>query len=190
MRKFLAAFLGSLIAFVWSAIAHMNPVTGPMGLSMLGAKEDAVVASLKSNVTEPGLYFFPGMDMSKKMSTDEEAAWTAKYKNGHGLLLFHPTGGEPMEPKQLVVEFVSTLGCACLAACILASLVGSVGGRAMKIGMIGFFGWLAISISQMNWYGFPFPFIALDLIDQAIGWFLAGLLMAKMIKPPSVAATQ
>jgi len=185
MKKFLAAFLGALIAFVWSAIVHMNPVTGPMGLSMFGAKEDTVLAALKSNVTEPGLYFFPGMDMSKKMTKAEEDAWTAKYKNGYGLLLFHPAGGAPMEPKQLIVEFVSTLGCACLAACILGSLVGTCGCRASKVAMIGLFGWLAISVSQMNWYGFPFAFIAVDLIDQAIGWFLAGLLMAKMIKAPT-----
>jgi len=73
-------------------------------------KEDAVLAALKSNVREPGLYFFPGMDMTKKPTDAEDAAWTAKYKTGHGLILFHPSGGEPMEPKQLVVEFVSTFG--------------------------------------------------------------------------------
>src|SRR5438552_1844444 len=34
MEKFLAAFLGALIAFVWSAIAHQNPYglfCGPFG---------------------------------------------------------------------------------------------------------------------------------------------------------------
>jgi hypothetical protein len=51
-------FLGALIAFVWSAIAHQNPLTMALGLSVFGPKEDAVLAALKSNVTEPGLYFF------------------------------------------------------------------------------------------------------------------------------------
>jgi len=31
-----------------------------LGLSVLGPKEDAALAALKSNVTEPGLYFFSG----------------------------------------------------------------------------------------------------------------------------------
>ena len=35
-----------------------------------------------------------------------------------------------------------------------------------------------MSVSQWNWYHFPFDFIALDLIDQAGGWFVAGLLPA------------
>src|SRR6266704_5423588 len=47
MKKFLAAFLGALIAFVWSAIAHQNPLTMTLGLSVLGPKEDAVLAALK-----------------------------------------------------------------------------------------------------------------------------------------------
>jgi hypothetical protein len=42
MKKILAAFLGALIAFVWSAIAHQNPLTMALGLSVLGPKEDAV----------------------------------------------------------------------------------------------------------------------------------------------------
>jgi len=42
-------------------------------------KEDAVLAALKSNVREPGLHFFPGMDMTKKPTDAEDAAWTAKY---------------------------------------------------------------------------------------------------------------
>jgi hypothetical protein len=58
MKKFLAAFLGALIALVWSAIAHQNPLTIALGLSVLGPKEDAVRAALKSNGTGPGLYFF------------------------------------------------------------------------------------------------------------------------------------
>ena len=185
MKKIvLAGILGAVIAFIWSAIAHMCPLTGHLGLSMLNEKEDTVIAALKSNLPEPGLYFFPGMDMTKKLTKAEEEAWTAKYKAGpSGLLLYHPNGAEPMEPKQLVIEFFTTVLCGLIAAFILASTVGSCKCRATMVAMIGLFGWLAISVSQWNWYGFPFAFIALDAIDQVIGWLLAGFLMAKMIQP-------
>lgn len=182
-RTLLAGILGGLIAFVWSAIIHMLP-TGMMGLSMLHEKEDAVLAALKSNVPQPGLYFFPGVDMSKSMTKEEEAAWTAKFKAGpSGLLLVQPSGGEPMNPRQLIVEFLSTVLCALIAASILASTVGSFMCRATMVATLGLFSWLAISVSQWNWYDYPFSFIALDAIDQIIGWLLAGFLMAKMIKP-------
>ena len=183
-RILLAGILGGLVAFVWSALVHMNPFTAALGLSMLNEKEDAVMAELRSQDLSPGLYFFPGMDMSKKMSKEQEDAWTAKFKAGpSGLLLLQPKGGEPMEPRQLVIEFLSTMLCAILAATILATTIGSVTSRAIVVAMMGLFGWLAISVSQWNWYHFPFRFIALDLMDQSIGWLLAGFVIAKLVKP-------
>jgi hypothetical protein len=47
---------------------------------------------------------------------------------------------------------------------------------------------MAISIQQWNWYEFPFTFVMLDAINQVIGWTLAALLMAKMIRPANQSA--
>jgi len=185
-KTLLAGVLGGAVAFVWSAIAHMNPVTGHLGLSVLSEKEDAVIAALKSNVPQPGMYFFPGMDMTKEMSKEEQDAWAAKYKAGPtGLLLYHPGGEYPMSVKQLVIEFFSTVLCGLIAAHLLAATVGSFACRAGKAALLGVFTWLAISVSQWNWYGFPFNLIALDAIDQVIGWLLAGFVIAKLVKPPA-----
>lgn len=183
-RTILAGLVGGLVAFVWSAIVHMNPVTMTMGLSLMKDKEEAVLAGVRAQDLAPGLYFFPGMDMTKKMTKEEEDAWTAKYKAGPaGLLLVEPKGGDPMETKQLIVEFVSTVLCAIIAATILSTTVGSVTSRAFSVALMGVFVWLALSVSQWNWYHYPFEFIALDLIDQAVGWLLAGFVIAKMVRP-------
>jgi hypothetical protein len=100
--------------------------------------------------------------------------------------LYDPIGRNPMDmTQQLVVEFVATLLCGLIAASILSATVGSLRCRATMVAMMGLFTWLAISVSQWTWYRFPFSFIALDAIDQVIGWLLAGFLMAKMIKPAS-----
>lgn len=183
-RILLAGLLGGLVAFIWSAVVHMNPLTAALGLSMFNEKEDAVLAELRGHDLSPGLYFFPGMDMSKSMSKEQEAAWTAKFKAGpSGLLLLQPKGGEPMEPRQLLMEFLSTALCAIIAATILATTIGSVTVRAIMVAMMGLFGWLALSVSQWTWYHYPFSFIALDLIDQTVGWLLAGFVIAKLVKP-------
>ena len=188
-RTLLAGVVGGIIAFIWSAIVHMTPFTMTLGLSALNEKEEAVLSGLRANDLAPGLYFFPGIDMTKRMTKEEEAAWTAKFKAGpSGLLLLQPKGGEPMEARQLLVELISTLLCAIIAATILSTTIGSISCRAIMVAMMGLFGWLAISVSQWNWYHYPFDFIALDLIDQAIGWFLAGLAMAKLIKPAGISA--
>lgn len=184
MKKVLiAGILGGVVAFAWSSIVHMLP-TGHMGLSTLNEKEDAVVAALKSNIGKPGLYFYPGMDMTKSPTAEQQAAWEAKYKAGpSGLLLYLPNGNEPMTPKQLLIEFLATVLCGLIAAYVLASTVGSLLHRAALVCLMGLFTWLAISLSQWNWYKFPFDFILVDGLDQVFAWLLAGFLMAKMIKP-------
>ena len=147
------------------------------------------MAVIRDNVTQPGMYFFPGMDMTKHMTKEEEAAWTAKYKAGPaGLLLVVPKGGDPMMAGQLVTEFVLNFLCAIIAAFILASAVGSYLRRVAIVMLLGLFSWLAISMAYWDWYWFPFPLVALDAIDYVIGWLLAGFLMAKLIKPPNVPA--
>ena len=183
-RVLLAGILGGVVAFIWSAVVHMLPSTQAMGLSLLNEKEAAVLTSLKANVTQPGLYFFPGINLASKPSESEKNGWVERYRSGPvGLLLYRPVGGEMMEPGQLIVEFVSTLACAFIAAVILTATVGSYLKRVLIVAAMGLFTWLALSISQWNWYGYPFAFITLDLLDQAIGWLLAGLAMAAMIPP-------
>jgi hypothetical protein len=155
-----------------------------MGLSTLNDKEDAVVSVLKSNIGQSGAYFIPGADMTKSLTQEQRDAWMAKYSAGPtGLLIYTPGGGEAMSPKLLLIEFLSTVICGLLAAYVLASSVGSLSHRAILVSLMGLFSWFAISVSQWNWYKFPFSFIALDALDQIIGWLLAGFLMAKMIRP-------
>jgi hypothetical protein len=190
-KKLLAAFLGAAIFFVWSAVVHMNPGTAMLGWSRLNGQEDTVMTSLKAEVPNPGLYFFPAMDMSGHATKEQQDAWAAKYKTGpSGLLLVQPAGGDPTDMgKQLAVEFLANFACALLAAFILTATTGSFLRRVATVTVLGLFSWLAINVEQWNWYEFPFGFIALDALNQIIGWFLAGLLMAAMIKPVNPAPT-
>ncbi len=92
-RIVLAGLLAGITVFVFSAILHMATPIGHMGMRAIPS-EDAVRAALRAGITEPGLYFFPGMDMTKKMSADEEKAWMDRYVAGPtGLLVFHPAAG-------------------------------------------------------------------------------------------------
>ena len=43
---------------------------------------------------------------------------------------------------------------------------------------IGVFGWLANIVPQWNWYRFPADFAFGNLIDEGVGWLLAGVAIA------------
>lgn len=182
MRVIIAAILGGLVMFMWSAASHMG-----LGLFDSSVKqvpnETAVMAAMKDNITEPGFYFIPGMDMTKSPSEQEMAAYAAKHKEGPtATLIYQPTGSDMISPKQLGTELGSNIAAAFVAALILSfAAVGFVRGVVIST-LIGLTGWLSINASYWNWYQFPTSFVTAELIDQVVGWLLSGLVLAIIMK--------
>ena len=184
-RVLLAALVGGLIAFAWSALARTVLPLGQAGIAQL-PQEEAVLAPMKETIHQSGLYYFPGMDMKSKPSKEEEQAWQAKLRSGpYGLLIYHPNGTTPMSPKQLVNEFLTTAIAALIAALVLVQIGPGRTRRALTVMLLGLFSWFAISTSYWNWYGYPGSFILAEGADQVIGWFLAGLAMAGIVRSSS-----
>jgi len=57
-RVILAGLLGGLALFAWESVAHLLLPLGQAGIKTID-NEQAVVASLRDNVKQSGLYFFP-----------------------------------------------------------------------------------------------------------------------------------
>ncbi len=186
MKKVLiAGIVGGLIVFAWGALSHMVLQTGGMGLKPL-PNEDAALAALRESTREPGVYFIPGVDMSKEMTAEEEAAWNAKFSTGPtGLLVLHyPAPGEPaMGVNQFLIDILGDVLAALLLAYVLVRLPGTYGLRVLCVVAIAVFGWLAVSVPYWNWYHFSTAFTLSEGLDQVVGWLLAGLAMAKISKP-------
>lgn len=181
MRIIIAGVLGGLAMFIWSAFSHMVLPLGEVGFRQM-PNEAAVVSTLKPNLNESGIYFYPGMDMQN--ATDaEQAAWAEKYKAGpRGMLIHHPTGAEPMGPGMLGTELLSNI-LACLAAALVISwLICFFWGRVAAAGLIGLAAWLSIDVSLWNWYGFPTNYMLAQGVDQVIGWLSAGLMIALVLR--------
>jgi hypothetical protein len=185
MRLIIAAVLGGIVMFMWGAFSHM--VLNMYGTSMKQApNEAAVMAALKENIKEPGWYFVPGMDMTRQPTDEEMAAFTEKHKAGPtAAIIYNPTGSDIMTPTQLGTELVSNIAAAFMAALILSfAAVGFFRGAVITT-LIGVAGWLSINASYWNWYQFPTGFVTAELIDQAAGWFLSGLVIAFIMRTRS-----
>jgi len=190
-RRLLAAIAGGIVVFVWSAVSHMALGLGSAGIRTL-PNEERMAQAIRGVVTEPGLYFFPGMDPSRKMTPEEERAWTERYRRGpSGLMIVQPGGRDPMEPTQFVVELLADILAAGVAAFLLAGLGGPLLARAGAVGLLGLFEWADLSVSYWNWYKFPTLYTGAALVEQVVGWTLAGLVMALMLRPrPATTATR
>jgi hypothetical protein len=181
-RRLLAAIAGGIVVFVWSAASHMALGLGTAGIRSI-PNEERLAQAIRGVVTEPGLYFFPGFDPSRKMTPEEERAWTERYRRGpSGILVVEPGGREPMEPTQLVIELLADILAAGVAAFILAGLGGPYLARAGAVGLLGVFEWADVNVSYWNWYKFPTVYTGAALVEEVVGWTLAGLAMALILR--------
>jgi hypothetical protein len=129
------------------------------------------------------------MDMSRKLTPEEEKAWTAKHVAGPiGIVIYNPAGAEPMSPRMLLIELLSDVMAGFALAWVLSLTAISVCRGAAAGGLLGLFAWLSLSVSLWNWFEFPGAYILSDAIDQVAGWLLAGLVMALVMRPKSAAS--
>jgi len=186
MKKILiGGIVGGIVVFAWGAVAHMVLPLGKMGIRQM-PNEDAVLGAMKQSIREPGLYFFPGMDMSREPSQEERQAWTARYAAGPvGILIYHPQGETPVSPKQLSTQLATDIAAALIAAILLSQTGAGFLGRVLFVALLGPFSWVTISVPHWNWYGFPSDFTTGEAIDQVVGWFLGGLALAAIVKKPA-----
>ena len=182
MRIILAGIAGGLLLFFWGAFSHTVLPLGEVGVDAI-QNEDAVMSAMRANIKEPGLYFYPGIGAAHSADPAEQAAWEAKYKAGpHGILIYHPTGGEVMPASMLVTELISNILACMLAAFVISMTVSSFGGRLIASALFGLVAWLSVDISYWNWYGFPTDYVMAQAADQLVGWFLAGIPIAFLVK--------
>lgn len=180
VRVLIAGVVGGIVMFAWGAATHMALQLDSLYVRSLPA-ESSLTAQLKSTLPERGFYFFPGMD-ENDMSEEAMNKWAAELKAGpRGVVVFDPTGGEMMDVRQLGNEFASNVAAALALAIVLANVRASWFGRTFLAGLLGVFAMLSIDVSYWNWYRFPDGLLAASLIEQGVGWLLAGALIAAVL---------
>jgi hypothetical protein len=147
--------------------------------------EDKIIKLLESSVTEQGLYLFPGKDF-RHSTRQQESAFMEKFRTGPvGILVYRPIGGNPLSPIKLLTQFISNLLSALIVAFIVSMVVASYWKRVFVMTLLGALACVAVSTIYWNWYEFTTSFFLAQFADQAIGFFLAGLAIAKIVPQPT-----
>ena len=66
---------------------------------------------------------------------------------------------------------------------MLGAVPGSYTKRVSIAVLMGVFAWLSISVPQFTWYYFPRNFAMVGVLEHAVGALLAGLIIARLVKP-------
>lgn len=183
-RVIIAAIVGALIVFFTSAVIHMFTPLGTAGMKLM-PNEDAVVEALRTNLTESAVYPYPGMDMQKQPTPEEEKTWMDKLHRGPSGLIIHTAQGTEFSfPKSLGLEFLTVLVTCFIAAWILSRQLGTYVGRAITVAMLAVFAFFALTASHWIWYNFPTNFILAEGVGELIAYLFAGFAIAKIVPPP------
>ncbi len=181
----LASVLGGFAMFIWGAVSHMALSLGESSMKAM-QNEETVIAAMRENMKEPGLYLFPGGVPSSDMTKEQREELMRKWEQGpSGFLVFHPEGMPAMAAKTLLTELFSNILAVLVAAFLLSQALGtltSFGSRVLFVTLIGLVPFLSLNVSYWNWYGFPTGFTFAELVDQIGGFGLAGLVLAAIVK--------
>jgi hypothetical protein len=183
-RVLIAALAGAVVMFVWVSIAHMMTPLATTGISRMN-NEPATLTAMQAAMPADGLYMFPGMDPNATDKKAEMAAYMAKAKvNPTGLVVFHAPKADQSMTRQLVGEFVIELICVLMAAILvnLANIPGFLG-RVLTAVAVGVPAVLWTNGSYWLWYGFPGSYTLAYMAIELIGFILAGLVLAALLRP-------
>src|SRR4051794_9139237 len=113
-RVFLAAILGAIAMFIWSAIAHTVLPLGEAGIRQIN-NEQALLSAMQATLSEPGFYMFPNMPPG-----NDQAQYQRKISTGpSGMMVYFPIRDFSFG-KSLLVEFLTELLQALIAIYLLS----------------------------------------------------------------------
>jgi len=190
LKKIYAAILGGLVFFVWAFVAHMLTGLGETGIQEI-PNEQAVVTSMKASLPGSGMYMFPGWGLptdashADKMKAMQSDAMQAKMKSGPtGVLIYRAQGMGGVSLRPMIIEFGTEVVQIFLVILLLGQtrIVNFVG-RWRFVTIAGFLAAISTNISYWNWFGFPGNYTTAYIAVIAVGFTLAGLVVAAIVKP-------
>lgn len=194
-RVLLGALLGAIAMFAWTSIAHTATPLATTGVSELPNEAPVLQALQASAGGSSGLYLFPGFGLGPKPSVQQLQAAMPEHEKKlastpSGLIIYHPPGRPSMTTGTLVTEFATEFIEVLLACALLgAARLGGYGSRVMFVAVIGVIASMPTNVSYWNWYGFPGSYTAAYMCIQILGFVIAGLVGAAIVKQTGRANT-
>lgn len=187
MKKIvMAGVAGGVIMFIWAMLYWA--VLGIGSSSMQNTlDENAVASALKANLGSRGVYVLPSMPASQNQADMD--AHMKKYEAGPiAMIIYNPSGADPMMTGQLIGGLILNILTCMVAAWFLSRSTASTSSYFSRVAFCGMFGILVSLASHLlnwNWMGYPMDYISKWIVDCVIGFILAGLGIAAIVKPPA-----
>lgn len=184
-KLIIASIVGGIILFVWGWLTWSLIPIHNASISNID-NEEAVVSAMHVNMDKKGVYVFPGIPTSQDQAAMDE--YTQKMQQGPiGMIIYDPEGSDPMMPSQMIVGLLLTIISSFFTAWFLSRSMAAAStyiARVAFCGMLGVFISIVSHLTNWNWMGYPIDYTMSWILDSVIGWLLAGLGIAAIVKLP------
>ena len=182
----LGTILGGLAAFIWSSISW--ELIGWHEKSLLSFQnEDDVSAVIASHTMKSGTYILPYGPPREGLTAEQlkaaEASVMEKMQRGPVAFAAVRRQGFGSFTRGLIAQALIMIAGAFLLTWLLLQTSGlSYTRRVIFIGVGGLAASVIVDLPNWNWWGFSIGYTVVNLMDGAITWLLAGLVIAKVVQ--------
>jgi hypothetical protein len=181
------------MAVVWSSVSW--ELIGWHEKTMVAFhNEDEVSAVIASHAGQDGTYILPSMPPTVGLTPEQKknviAAVMQKMQAGPIMVAAVRRGGFGSYSRGLIIQLLSLMAAAFLLTWLLLQTTGlSYARRVAFLAVVGLAASVIVDLPNWNWWGFSGPYTAVNLADSTLTWLFAGLVIAKVAKPPQPAMT-
>lgn len=176
---------GGFALFVWSSV-YWAASGIPIGPMKTFTNEAAVEAVLRENAPEPGYYVLPTPHMETEAGAKAAEMATKRMEKVATGFFFagavQPGGLGPLGT-ELLLSLLGNIVSAAMMTFLLTCVTNkSYGCRVLFCLTGGLFAGVVCQFPMLVWWGHPAPYIARHFFDLAVGWTLAGLVLARVTR--------
>ncbi len=189
MKKLLlSAVLGGLAVFGWGSVSWMALPWHERALHGF-ADETQVAQVVMAKAPASGVYVLPYVPMSENNThpdITERAMRDAQERRRQGPFIYAAVTREGVAT-DMARQFGLAIGVNVVVAWLIAMLLAQTQGldyvrRAVFVATAGVIIGMAGYVPNLIWWHFPLAYTIVDVIDAVIGWSLAGLIIAGLVK--------
>ena len=180
MRVLVAGLIGGILMFLWGAVAHLALGLGNVGIKA-PVNENVALSGLQAGLgPEPGVYILPWISPSQMNDPAAKRTYAIKsIRSPYAWVVYQPQGDDLTQmSKQLPRQWASDTLAALMLAFIMAFAGMTFGRRLAIAAAVAVYAWLNTMVPYWNWYRFPLDFTQAALLEQLVGWLIAGAAMA------------
>lgn len=162
----------------------------PPNTALLDASDQPELARmLRSQLREAGSYLIPHAAGGSGAQSNEGGGHEHMLPDLDGVVAmihYDPQGGNPLSARTYILSFAHFIASALLASLLLAVALPALKTYRRRVGFVfglGFFAAFTIRLTDPIWYGLPWNYFLYSLVYLIVGWGLAALATAALVRP-------